>query len=641
MSETLVTPKFAVWSPPGHAIRIEYSSLVLDQIREVSVEGYHSVPHGGVETGGVLYGTHEENLVRITAWRPIACEYAKGPSFVLSATDEAHLTQALRSYGDDPDLAGTEPVGWYRAHTRSEVMLSDVDLVFYQHFFSQPWQIGLIVRPASFGPTFAGFFFREPDGAIHAESSYDDFVLKPLPVAQVAMEREPLPASTDAARANGAPVEAETMAPPTQAERPAGSSREPIWPAAGPERTGASWRFYAVLALVFVAAAAVGYWLLRPPDRHLWLAATDTGGQLRIAWDRAAWPVTHGSGGLIDIDDHGLRTQVKLSPADLNSGSIFYARQSGDVVVHLMVYLPGSTPASEMTRFLRPAPAAVPPPSPERQAEAGPPPAAPASAQHEPVEKLPAVDRTKAKTKPQTDQSSLEAKSPRHTIPFGPPPPPGRRPATNVATVAPPNIAGAPASSASGTLPSTVGAGSAPLPATNASSQSTPVTSNPSSTAGAPAGTQTVTPLPTPVTSQPAPVAPSRPKPPPAPASGRIIWTGRLAKNGRLVLTGNHASSGSISGALPAATARVSAFPADLTSQGITLFTADPRFAKPVTEAAGADNGWNATTYTWDTKRAAGIRVLEQPNAQNGYKLVLVSQSSKVSVVVLEWHTAQ
>jgi hypothetical protein len=92
---------------------------------------------------------------------------------------------------------------------------------------------------------------------------------------------------------------------------------------------------------------------------------------------------------------------------------------------------------------------------------------------------------------------------------------------------------------------------------------------------------------------------------------------------------------------LPAVAARVSAYPGDLTAGGITLFTADPRYSPPLTEKAGAENGWNPTTYTWDPKRAGGIRVVEQPGPQNGYKLVLESDIPKLSVVMFEWRATQ
>ena len=183
MAEASLARKFETWSVPGHAVRIEYCPAVLEEIRTEAVGGYHRAPHGGVETGGILFGAHLKYAVRITAGRAIACEFAKGPSFVLSERDEAALADTLKKWCGDPELARLEPVGWYRAHNRSEILLSETDLNFFNRFFPRDWQVGLIVRPATLGPTRAGFFFREPGGSIRTESSYSEFVLAPFQAA--------------------------------------------------------------------------------------------------------------------------------------------------------------------------------------------------------------------------------------------------------------------------------------------------------------------------------------------------------------------------------------------------------------------------------------------------------------------------
>jgi len=596
MTGTAMAPKFATWSAPGNPLRIEYSRAVLEQIRQTAVEGYHSVPHGGVETGGVLFGTHQKDVVRIDVWRPIGCEYAKGPSFLLSEKDEAALTETLKSGPDDPELAGLEPVGWYRAHTRSEILLSDADLTFFNRFFPQPWQVALIVRPASFAATRAGFFFREADGSIRAQSSYREFALAPDPLAR--------PASPQGAR--DAPVNSET--PPTAAvpegPRVVVAAPEPP-PAPAPRRVltlkphlpprslGARRKWYAA-GLVALAVAALGFWLLKPSHQGLTLSATDLGGHLRIAWDRAARPIGHANGGSIDIDDHGVRTQVNLTPSDLRSGSIFYERQSGDVAVRLTVEVPGSPPVTETTRFLRAGQSGMAPaPSPNAAKKLEP----PSQAEAKP-------SRIEAPL-PQASTPTLRPPAPvvsaRRAVPFRAPDNAPRQPATDIPSIAPPDIENLPAAPPAG-LTSVLAPASRP-PA--------------------------------------APAAPPRPGTAAPAASGRIIWTGKLAKNVRLVIERNHASSGAISGALPAVAARVSAYPGDLTAGGITFFTADPKYSQPLTEKAGAGNGWNPTTYTWEPKRAAGIKVVEQPGPQNGYKLVLESDIPKLSVVMLEWHATQ
>ena len=196
MAGAVIAPEFETWSVPGHSLRIDYSAQVMDELRIAAVEGYHQVPHGGVETGGVLFGTHSGNVVRITAWRPISCGYSKGPSFVLTDEDQAALEKALKTWRAHPDLSGLEPVGWCHAHTRSEIFLSEADLALFDRFFPKNWQVALVLRPASFAPTRAGFFFREQDGIVHAEASYHEFALAPARGRQIASDPlEPEPAA--------------------------------------------------------------------------------------------------------------------------------------------------------------------------------------------------------------------------------------------------------------------------------------------------------------------------------------------------------------------------------------------------------------------------------------------------------------
>jgi proteasome lid subunit RPN8/RPN11 len=613
MTGTAAAQKFAAWSAPGHPLRIEYHTVVLEQIRQTAVEGYHRVPHGGVETGGILFGTHQKSVVRIKAWRAIDCEYAKGPSFLLSEQDEAALAEALKPRRGDGERARLEPVGWYRAHTRSEILLSDADLAFFNRFFPQPWQVGLIVRPASFAASRAGFFFREADGSIRTQSSYRELILTPVAIAEPATAKVavaqavPAPATPQAppaatvpeapriAAAVPKPAPDASPAPPRPEPRPAPQSQPyPPVPSLAPPRS-ARQKWYAA-GLTMLAVAALGFWLLKPSRQGLGLSATDVSGQLRIAWDGAARPIGHARYGSIEIDDHGVRTQVNLTAADLRSGSIFYARQSGDVAVRLTVNVPGSPSVAEATRFLGPGesglaaaprPEAVkkkPEPPPQKEAE---------RARAEPP--APVTAASSLQPPPGSTQLAAPAAPTRRVIPFEAPKEASRPMSTDIPSIAPPKIENPPAVPAGG-LPAVLGSAAPP-------------------------------------------VAPAAPRP--AAAWGRIIWTGKLARNSRLVVERNHASSGAISGVLPAVAARVAAYPGDLTANGITLFTADPRYAQPVTEKAGAENGWNPTTYTWDPKRAAGVQVVEQPGAQNGYKLVLQSEIPKLSVVVIEWRAAQ
>ncbi len=184
------TQEFGYWAAGPRNLQIEYSEIeysnaALDEIRMRAAEGYQRMRHGGVEVGGVLFGTHADGTVRILAMRPIECEYSHGPRFLLSDQDETGLANLLESCAGDPELAGLEPVGWYHSHTREEICLSPADVLLFDRFFPLPWQVALVLRPASLSPTRAGFFLREADGTLRTASSYCEFHLG-LPVSAAA-----------------------------------------------------------------------------------------------------------------------------------------------------------------------------------------------------------------------------------------------------------------------------------------------------------------------------------------------------------------------------------------------------------------------------------------------------------------------
>ena len=79
-------------------------------------------------------------------------------------------------------------------------------------------------------------------------------------------------------------------------------------------------------------------------------------------------------------------------------------------------------------------------------------------------------------------------------------------------------------------------------------------------------------------------------------------------------------------------------FPADLTAEGITLYSSNPKYAKGAVEAASPHNGWNKTTVKWEPAIANSVTMLEIPTPQNDWKrLVIQSDSPKVSMIILEW----
>src|SRR5260370_2753117 len=98
------------WSVPESPVSIEYSLVVIEEIRQAVAEGFQKLSRGGLEVGGILYGSRDGRTVRILGMRPVECEHARGPAFLLSDKDKAALAEQPRSA--DPRLEDMITVGW-------------------------------------------------------------------------------------------------------------------------------------------------------------------------------------------------------------------------------------------------------------------------------------------------------------------------------------------------------------------------------------------------------------------------------------------------------------------------------------------------------------------------------------------------
>jgi proteasome lid subunit RPN8/RPN11 len=199
---------------------MECTCTVLEQIRR-EVEQARSSYREAREMGGVLFGIHEPEGIRILAARPLPCEHALGPGFVLSQKDEKRLAQLVAAPATDPELTGLEALGWYHSHIRSRIFLSERDLQIHARYFGAAFQVALVVRCESERPARAGFFFREASGEMRTESSYEEFSIEAPPPA--APELKPPVVATAAPSRRRTP-------PPAQ---PQPQHREAICPRCG------------------------------------------------------------------------------------------------------------------------------------------------------------------------------------------------------------------------------------------------------------------------------------------------------------------------------------------------------------------------------------------------------------------------
>jgi proteasome lid subunit RPN8/RPN11 len=374
------------WTVPACPFAIDYSSRVFDDIRLAVTDAFFSLPRGGAEIGGLLLGRQEKGGISVLDALPLECEHAFGPSFVLSPRDYEKLASQVAAANRNPN---SKVVGWWHSHTRSEIFLSDQDLEIHNKFFPEPWQVALVLKPHTFQPTRAGFFFREKGGSIHASAPYAEIVLEPLPMRPVPAGGAPDPAPLfvhprDAesrgpvvnvsAQSIPEPAEPEPPADPAPDPEPARDLPPPSFLAPAPEKSR-SWAPWLAIAL----GLGLGAWGWQ--SRDLWwprlhsttssgateklaLSVIERDGQLQIHWNGAAPAALAATAGSLHIaDGTAAPLTIDLGRPHILTGAFTYARKSDRVDITLVLPQPGGKEVREATLFAAAAPSAPIPPA--------------------------------------------------------------------------------------------------------------------------------------------------------------------------------------------------------------------------------------------------------------------------------------
>ena len=341
----------------------------------------------------------------------------------------------------------------------------------------------------------------------------------------------------------------------------------------------ASVRAFAWLPLTLASGAAAVYcWQLPARPISLRVSAA-SGDQLRITWDRVSAPALLARSAVLEIRDGAGIRRLALTSGEVRDGSVTYGRESGDVRVRFTIE------TGDRWARLRDATATA-------EFRGAPP---------EPLRVKPAA--------------TVAA-----TLPRAAPEPAGRAPEP------------APGGGADREeTPHRAAVIPSALPAVYSPAVSLPVPSPPSLAVSS-----------TLATALPGEMlvgrAPAPPRPLYAgPRSGRMIWTGSLARRGVVEIEDSHASVGSLEGALPAVPVTVRVSLAEFAAQGLLVHTSDAA-ENNRREPASAANGWNSTLFRWEPGRAPELVVLEAPNPTNDYKRLVVRNDARTcSVILVEW----
>ncbi len=378
--------EFSLWQANGLP-SVEYSPAVMEELRVYGEEGFQKIPHGGIEVGAILLGERDGETVRIREWRPMACDHARGPSFVLSPTDGEALRESLVNCSKSPELNGLAVVGWFHTHTRSKIFLSPEDVTIHETYFTEPWHVALVMRPQKDQLPAAGFFVRDAEGKMDCEASAAEFIVRPDPGQTLKPRRNsaaPLggTAGTGAGRIIGGRPEGITRGLEGMARqerplfRPIGEPRipaadgEPVSTAALtaelrpirqtrvasmpaplavepgftlPAPPPSAHRFppkWVAIALVVIAAfvSGVQLWHANLNAQAATLKVEEVDQSLQISWDKSLPVVASADRAVLRIVDGSTVRTVPLSMTAVRNGSVTYMRQADDVELRLTLF---------------------------------------------------------------------------------------------------------------------------------------------------------------------------------------------------------------------------------------------------------------------------------------------------------------
>jgi hypothetical protein len=184
MSDAERSSGYGEWPVQPGPFAIRYPIGLLHEIDFNVKDAARRISHGGMETGGFLFGrtatVGQRETVKIEAFRAIDCEHAFGPSFVLSERDMAKMREQLLESGSDPGLEGMRLLGWFVGHARNPLRLSEHEASLFDRLFPRPSQLTLLVKPERFAPSSLAFIVRGPDRKVDCDGTKFAFPLPPL-----------------------------------------------------------------------------------------------------------------------------------------------------------------------------------------------------------------------------------------------------------------------------------------------------------------------------------------------------------------------------------------------------------------------------------------------------------------------------
>lgn len=338
-----------VWNDPEGRVSIHLPLDVVSRLGLDAMEAYKSVPHGGLEIGGLLLGRRVGGTIYIDGFEPVESEHRLGPHYKLSERDTQVFEDALKRY--------SSAIGIYRTQTRLDSLALQVDdAELFSRYFNGPDNVYLLIQPS----TGRAAFFLPQDGSL---ALIHEFPFRASDLPAEAEEQDEVPATPAPAPAAAMPV-AIPVAVPHDAAREPVRDPGPVPPTA--RKT--PWFVPVAAVLCGMACGALLYEAAHdaarrpapapmasapavipasaPPRQaevpgHIVLNVQRDGPSIRLLWDRNSPVIRNAAKGIVYIHDGEHESQLTLDPKELNTGLISYWPETRDVTFRMEIYATG------------------------------------------------------------------------------------------------------------------------------------------------------------------------------------------------------------------------------------------------------------------------------------------------------------
>jgi hypothetical protein len=377
VSTETVNP-FLTWAPPGKSLVVQIDHEAMDRMNIEIMRGFGVTRRRGTETGGVLLGKIDRRsaspTVFVRDFEVVPCEYASGPSYVLSAADQQRFKETVEKWQPSLDR-DIYAVGYFRSHTRDGFALDERDTAVVREFFPDPLDIALLVKPFATRPAIAGFFLKEK-GVLVSSSTPLEFKFETpgrgIPPAAAEPVREASPAKPPAvpaaarAKATAPDLRTEIAEPAFQRDLFSAHVQPP-----SPWTRRLSWAAFCLALLAFGAACGFEYAgralqkqkpqvnLSVPgglPNSEMYavqLQVVQAGSSVMVKWDRDAAPIQAALNGVLTVIEGANSKEVKLGFAELRNGTAMYPLVAPEITFRLEIFFKGNRSFVESAVYRR------------------------------------------------------------------------------------------------------------------------------------------------------------------------------------------------------------------------------------------------------------------------------------------------